>query len=101
MWDYYAFPVWIVASDASWQQAADTLAIPEALVRMLSEWSCRWSDALAGSDSPQWVAPDEGDRLAWVDEGRNLAIQLAQCLGSATEVVYFNEVTQKSEVIAR
>jgi hypothetical protein len=99
MWDYYAFPVWTYVLQTGWQQTADTLEIPEALARMLSAWSCRWTDALAGSDSPQWVEPSEADRLAWVEEGRDLAAALARYLGSEAEVIYFNEFTQESEVI--
>jgi hypothetical protein len=90
MADYYAFPLWAVASEglgAEWSGmlAPDALPLSAALIERLQAWADE-HDQLLDTDY-EW--PSEDARIAWIDRGRPLAAQLRAELGPAYVVTYF------------
>jgi hypothetical protein len=92
MADYFAFPLWAVASgepDATWSGMLSPEALPlsASLVEKLQHWADE-HDELFDSEF-EW--PSEEARTAWIDRGRQLALQLRAELGPAYEVAYFEQ----------
>jgi hypothetical protein len=101
MADYTAFPVWDCGEP--WNELGlgqamiepEDLRISASLRERLLAWAAVYDRQDAFADV--WNGPpSESD---WVDEGRALARQLQHELGSAFEVVYFNEFTADEEPV--
>ena len=101
MADYGCYPLWDAGSSGPKNLDPSQYPISEDLRLDFARWAERYDRTLVRDDPSSSGFETYGEHFQFVEEGRQLAVRLANELGAEFTVLYFDDLSGKTKGVAQ